>query len=145
LTPFSVVSPAVLLCPFAGAQAQSDSPLPARASSNVLEEVIVTAQKRDQNSQDVPMSVQVFSAHQVRELRLETIEMLRGPQGTLFGRNTVSGAINMVTRKAAPDFSSEFTGGVGIGRIGGMQVRIRPQELLFRTVGGADGQRQYAG
>ncbi len=44
---------------------------------------------------------------------LERIEVLRGPQGTLFGKNTTAGAINISTRPPSfnPEFIAEFTGG----------------------------------
>lgn len=136
----------------------------------VLEEVIVTAQKREELLQDVPISIAAFSQEDVEKfgindikglaskvpnvlineftgasttIRLfirgvgqndvqvtqdpsvglyldgvyigssvgtafesadiERIEVLRGPQGTLYGRNSTGGAINLITRKADPD------------------------------------------
>ncbi len=46
-------------------------------------------------------------------LDLERIEVLRGPQGTYFGRNAVGGALNVVTRKPTNDWFSEV--GLGYG------------------------------
>lgn len=153
----------------------------AQQTSNgfALEEVIVTAQKRQENLQDVPVSAQAFGAEELRILGadsvaelifaapslnagglgsgsqqqigirgivdysrnpgvdprmgvyidevyqgqgysadqpllgLETVEILRGPQGTLFGKNTVSGAINLVTKDPTADFEGELAATYG--------------------------------
>ncbi len=51
---------------------------------------------------------------------LERVEVLRGPQGTLFGKNTIGGAISLVTRKPHAGFAGEVSLGAGnYGRLEG--------------------------
>jgi iron complex outermembrane recepter protein len=38
---------------------------------------------------------------------ISRIEVLKGPQGTLYGRNTTGGAINIITRDPEPEFSAD--------------------------------------
>lgn len=46
-------------------------------------------------------------------LDLERVEVLRGPQGTLFGKNTVAGAINLVSKKPNEEFSGQVSADFG--------------------------------
>ena len=49
----------------------------------------------------------------VQFLDLDRIEVLRGPQGTLYGRNAVGGALNLISKSPTNDFqaSADFTAG----------------------------------
>jgi iron complex outermembrane receptor protein len=49
---------------------------------------------------------------------LERIEVLKGPQGTLFGKNTSAGVINIITK--APSFDPEFNGELTFGNYDGL-------------------------
>jgi iron complex outermembrane receptor protein len=40
-------------------------------------------------------------------LELDRVEVLRGPQGTLYGRNAIAGALNEITRRPTDDFEGE--------------------------------------
>ncbi|MEM1090350.1 MAG: TonB-dependent receptor [Pseudomonadota bacterium] len=156
----------------------------AGAGAQVLEEVVVTAQKREQNLQDVGISVTAYSGEQMKALGItntveiteqipglqmttfspnltvfnirgvsqnnftdnleapvavyiddayvasmnalngqlfdmERVEVLRGPQGTLFGRNATGGVIHYITKGADEEETNGYLSVLGaeFGRV----------------------------
>ncbi|MDB5707459.1 MAG: TonB-dependent receptor [Sphingomonas bacterium] len=63
---------------------------------------------------------------------IERIEVLKGPQGTLFGRNATGGAINIVTRD--PDQTPEIAAEIGYGRYDERRAKLYAQAPVTDTL-----------
>lgn len=65
---------------------------------------------------------------------VEQIEVLRGPQGSLFGKNTTSGAFNITTRK--PSFTSGADFEVSYGNYAFLQAKASVTGALSQKIAG---------
>lgn len=65
---------------------------------------------------------------------VERIEVLRGPQGTLFGKNTTAGAFNITTRK--PSFTPEYNFELSYGNYGYVQAKSSISGPLTKKLAG---------
>jgi len=184
--------------------------VPTLTTAQVLDEVLVTAQKREQNLQDVSTAVSVFSMDQLADANitdvmglqyyvpsinigttfgyanlfmrglglntvfanvdpsvtlyvdgaivsqpgaqlfsffdLERAEVLRGPQGTLYGRNATGGTINLVTVKPTEETEGYFritAGDYGLfqaeGAVGGSLSDRVLGRIAFQSINRSEG------
>ncbi|MES2544879.1 MAG: TonB-dependent receptor [Bacteroidota bacterium] len=65
---------------------------------------------------------------------VEQIEILRGPQGSLFGKNTTSGAFNITTRK--PSFTSGYSSEISYGNYAFLQAKTSITGALSKKIAG---------
>jgi iron complex outermembrane receptor protein len=69
-------------------------------------------------------------------LDIERIEVLRGPQGTLYGRNTIGGAINIITAKPSYELGGSATVRIGSYRLfetrGSVNVPLVAERMALR-------------
>ncbi len=93
---------------------------------------------------EVPVNAQVNAQLDIRTYDLERIEVLKGPQGTLYGQGSMGGTIRYITNKpnleamegwVEADVSSISGGGVSPGGSGAISVPLVQDQLAIRVSG----------
>lgn len=76
------------------------------------------------------------STHSMQLFDLERVEVDKGPQGTLFGRNTSGGLINFITKQ--PDLTGSYSGyaDVGYGRFNEVRAQFAAEDTMVPGVFG---------
>lgn len=98
------------------------------------------------NNADSPVAIIVDGVPQNNQKQfkmplfdVQQIEVLKGPQGALYGRNAIGGAINIVTKQPTNEFEGFLGGGVmngmGYRAEAGLSGPIVPDRVLFRVAG----------
>ncbi|ODT87608.1 TonB-dependent receptor [Phenylobacterium sp. SCN 70-31] len=178
---------------------------PVLAQEATLEELVVTAEKREQSLQDIPVAVSAFTSARrdiagitgiqdfvnftpgmnysgtdrvslrgagrntfyigndpgvasysdgfysassselfKTPLFIERTEILRGPQGTLYGRNAIGGAINQISKRPSQEFGGEIRAGYGNYNRTKIEAVVSlpvAENLRFKVGGSQDHQR----
>src|SRR5688500_8463748 len=60
---------------------------------------------------EVPLASIALMSSEIYDLA--RIEVLKGPQGTLYGRNSTAGAVNIITARPGNEFAARFSAGYG--------------------------------
>ena len=88
----------------------------------------ISPTRTDDNSLDAPIAVMVdgiylgsLAGQVVENFDIERIEILRGPQGTLFGKNTVGGVVNVVRSRSTGELGARLK--LTAGKWGQQEVR----------------------
>jgi iron complex outermembrane receptor protein len=116
-TTLSLAIVLALAAPAAMAQQQGDDPVEASTDATELDAVIVTARRRSESIQDVPVAVSAFGEEQLKDLQATNIDGLQGavPNMNIVQGRGSSSSVNVFIRGIGqPDALQSFDPGVGM-------------------------------